>query len=142
MEAGTTAATGALIKLFGVPVITGSAATALGFMFLWPNSPKEAAVRIGSTILSSAICGPALVSVMHSAWPSLFTGARETALMYGTDPAQAFLFVAAPLMVAAGLPAWWVVGAIVRWLDKRKNKDIGELAADFRELAKQVKGQA
>ena len=43
-------------------------------------------------------------------------------------------------MVAAGLPAWWVLGACVRWFDKRRGKDIGELAVDAAAVVKDVRG--
>jgi hypothetical protein len=142
MAVETAGATSALIKIFGVPVLTGAAATALGFMFMWPKTPKEAFIRIASTILFSTVFGPALVITLRSTWPTLFEAARDAAAMYGTEPALGYLFIAAPLMVAAGLPAWWLLGAIVRWLDKRKNKDIGEIAADARELVDQVRGKA
>jgi hypothetical protein len=141
MAVETTAATGALIKLFGVPVLTSAAATSLGFMFMWPKSPKEAFIRMGTTIIFSTCVGPVMVIALRSTWPDLFDSARDIAVMYGTEPAFGFLFIAAPIMVGAGLPAWWVVGAVVRWLDKRKNKDLGELAADAMQLVNQVRGR-
>lgn len=142
MEVGTTAATGALLKLFGVPVISSAAATSLGFMFMWPSSPKEAFVRIGSTIICSTIFGPVLVIALRSTWPGLFDAAKDVATLYGIEPAFGFLFIAAPLMVGAGLPAWWIVGAVVRWLNNRRGKDIGELASDAMDLVNKVRGQA
>ena len=81
-----------------------------------------------------------MVMVVHSWMPGLFDSARAVAVLYGSDPALGFLFIAAPLMVAAGLPAWWVLGATVRWLDKRKDKDIGELARDAAAIVKDVRG--
>ena len=52
------------------------------------------------------------------------------------------LFIAAPLMVLAGLPAWWILGAIVRWFDSRKDKDIGQLAVEAAGLVNKVRGAA
>lgn len=140
MALETTAAGGALIKLFGVPVLAGAAATSLGFMFMWPRSTKEAFIRFCSSIIISTFLGPALVAAVLSWWPSLFDSAKTVAGLYGGDPATGFLFIAAPLMVAAGLPAWWVLGACVRWFDKRRGKDIGELAADAAAAVKEVRG--
>ena len=140
MAIETTAAGGALIKIFGIPVLAGAAATSLGFMFMWPKSAKEAFVRFFVTIVFSVLMGPALVVAVRSWWPSLFENAKDVAVMYGSDPALGFLFIAAPLMVAAGLPAWWVLGACVRWLDKRRDKDIGELARDAAAIVKDVRG--
>lgn len=137
-----TATTGALIKIFGVPLLTSAAATSLGFMFLWPKTQKEAFVRMGSTIIFSTVCGPLLVVALRSWWPSLFDAAREVALQYGVDPAMGVLFIAAPVLVLAGLPAWWILGAIVRWFDKRRDKDIGDLAQDAADVVKRVRGAA
>ena len=140
MAIETTAAGGALIKLLGVPVLAGAAATSLGFMFMWPQSTREAFIRFFSSIIISTFIGPALVAAVLSWWPGLFDSAKTVAGLYGGDPATGFLFIAAPLMVAAGLPAWWVLGACVRWFDKRRGKDIGELAADAAAVVKDVRG--
>ena len=140
MAIETTAAGGALIKIFGIPVLAGAAATSLGFMFMWPKNKKEAFTRFFVSTLSSILFGPALVVAVRSWWPTLFDNAKDVALLYDSDPALGFLFIAAPLMVAAGLPAWWVLGATVRWLDKRKDKDIGEIARDAAAVVKDVRG--
>ncbi|OEZ85649.1 hypothetical protein GQ37_008270 [Janthinobacterium sp. BJB1] len=140
MALETTAAGGALIKFFGLPVLAGAAATSLGFMFMWPKTKKEAFTRFFVSTLFSILFGPALVVAVRSWWPTLFDSAKDVAALYGSDPAVGFLFIAAPLMVAAGLPAWWVLGATVRWLDKRKDKDIGELARDVAAAVKDVRG--
>jgi ABC-type branched-subunit amino acid transport system permease subunit len=118
------------LKIFGLPVAAGALAAALGFVFMWPKTRKEAFIRFFVTIITSVVLGPVLVIVMRSWWPSLFESAKDIAGMYGTDPAMGFLFIGAPLMVMAGLPAWWVMGACVRWLDRRRDKDIAELAIE------------
>ena len=126
----TASASAALIKLIGLPVLAGSLAAALGFMFLWPHSRREAFARFASSIISSAILGPLLVVWARSLAPNLFESSKDVAVMYGSEPAIGFLFVAAPLMVAAGLPAWWVIGGIFRWLDNHKDSDIVEMTTD------------
>ncbi|NIA00954.1 hypothetical protein F2P46_35430, partial [Massilia sp. CCM 8734] len=72
MAVETTAATGALIKFFGVPLLASAAATSLGFMFMWPKTRKEAFLRIGTTIIFSTVFGPLLVVALRSWWPGLF----------------------------------------------------------------------
>ena len=136
----TTAAGGALIKIFGVPVLAGAAATAFAFLFMWPKTLKEAFMRLMCTIATSGIAGPFLVIAVHSWWPSLFDSAKAVAALYGADPALGVLFVSGPLLVVAGLPAWWVIGGVVRWLDRRKDKDIGEMVHDAVEVVKDAKG--
>lgn len=136
----TTAAGGALIKIFGVPVLAGAAATAFAFLFLWPKTLKEAFLRLSCTIATSGIAGPFLVIAMHSWWPSLFDSAKAVSALYGADPALGVLFVAGPLLVVAGLPAWWVIGGLVRWLDRRKDKDLGELVQDAAAVVRDARG--
>lgn len=140
MSFGTeTAAGGALIKFFGAPLLGSVGAIALGFLILWPKTKKEAISRFMSTILFSMFFGPFLVILVRSYYPGLFDNAKIIASMYGVEPAFGFMFIAAPVMVAAGLPAWWILGAVVHWFDKRKDKDIVELATDAIDAAKAVK---
>lgn len=136
----TSAGAGALIKIFGVPVLAGAAATALTFLFMWPRTRREAFVRFTCSICTSTILGPVLVVALHSWWPSLFESAAAVAAMNGADPTLGVLAVAGPIMVLAGLPAWWVLGGIVLWLERRRGKDIGELARDAAEIIKDVRG--
>lgn len=136
----TSAAGGALIKIFGVPVLAGAAASALVFLFMWPRTLREAFLRLASTIAVSSIFGPVAVMMLHSWWPSLFDSSKAVVTMYGADPTMGVLFVAGPVMALAGLPAWWIVGGLVRWLDKRRDKDLGELAHDAAEVVRDVRG--
>lgn len=126
----TAAAGGALVKIFGVPVLTGSLAAALGFIFLWPRTPREAFARFACSIISSATAGPLLVIWMRSCSPGIFEAARAVAVMYGVEPTLGFLFIAAPILVVSGLPAWWIIGGAVRWLDNRRDKDLGAMVRD------------
>lgn len=134
------AAGGALIKIFGVPVLAGAAATALTFLFMWPRTKREAFIRFTCSICTSAILGPLLVFALHSWWPSLFASAGAVAVLNGADPALGLLALAGPLMVLAGLPAWWLLGAVVLWLERRRGKDIAEIAHDAAEAVKDVRG--
>jgi hypothetical protein len=135
-----TAAGGTLIKIFGVPVLAGAAATGLAFLFMWPRTLKEAAVRFACTLAASAVAGPFLVIAVHSWWPTLFSSASQVAGIYGLPAEMGILFVAAPFLVLAGLPAWWILGGIVLWLDRRRGKDIAELAHDAAEVVHDVRG--
>lgn len=135
-----TAGGAAAIKFFGMTVIVGAAAAALGFMFMWPRTLREAFVRFVCAITCSFVFGPMLAMGAHSWWPGLFTSARDFGTMYGGDPLAGLLIAAAPFMLVAALPAWWVLGGLVLWLDRRKGKDIGEMAADAADIVKTVKG--
>lgn len=133
------AAAGALIKIFGLPVLAGSLAAALGFMIMWPKTKGEAFARFASSIITSALAGPLLVVWLRSYKPDLFDSAKFVAELYGTEPALGFLFIAAPVMVCAGLPAWWVIGAVVKWFHVRSHKDVGEMLDDATASIKNAK---
>jgi hypothetical protein len=135
-----TAAGGTLIKIFGIPVLAGAAATGLAFLFMWPKTIKEAAVRFACTLAVSALAGPFLVIALHSWWPSLFSSARELAHIYGLPAELGVLYVAAPFLVLAGLPAWWILGGLVLWFDRRRGKDLAEIAHDAAEAVHDVRG--
>ena len=136
----TSAGATALIKIFGVPVLAGAAATALTFLFMWPRTKREAFVRLTCTIMTSGLLGPLLVIAVHSWAPGLFTSARDVAALNGIDPGLGMMFVAAPIMALGGLSAWWLLGGIVLWLERRRGKDIGEMATDAAHVVKDVRG--
>jgi hypothetical protein len=39
----------------------------------------------------------------------------------------------------AGLPAWWLLGALILWFDRRRSKDIGEIAHDAAKVVRNVR---
>jgi hypothetical protein len=124
----------ALIKLFGGTTLAASAAVTLGFLFLWPKTLKEACLRILCTLICSTFFGPFFVIAVHAWWPTLFASAAAVAASAGAPDMIGLLFLAAPILVMAGLPAWWVVGATVRWLEKRREQDLGQLVAEARAM--------
>jgi hypothetical protein len=143
MSIETTAAggaVGAIFKILGVPLAAGAIATAFAFLFMWPKTLKEAGIRLACTILSSFTAGPFLVIAVHSWSPGLFTSACQLATMYKLPEEIGTLFVSAPFLIVAGVPAWWIVGAAVLWLDKRRGKDLGEIARDAAEVVHEVRG--
>jgi hypothetical protein len=142
MSIETTAAGGALsalLKLFGVPVAAGTVATGLGFLIMWPKTRREGAVRFVCALAGSGIGGPFLVIAVHSAWPSLFASAAAVAAMYGLPPELGTLYVSAPFLVLAALPAWWILGGLVLWFERRRGKDLAELARDAAGDVKKVR---
>lgn len=59
---------------------------------------------------------------------------------YGGAPALGILFVAGPVMALAGLLAWRIIGGLVHWPDKRRNKGIGESVHHVAEVVKDARG--
>ncbi len=129
----TGAAVSATAKLFGLQIGAGAVAAALGFMVLWPKTKREGFARLVSSVLASIVFGPALVAYVNAKAPDLFTSARAMGVTFGVPPEFGVLYAGAPFLVIAGLPAWWVIGAVVRWFEKRRGKDIAELVADAKE---------
>ncbi|TWI65163.1 hypothetical protein IP91_02570 [Pseudoduganella lurida] len=121
-------------------MLAGSAAAALTFLFMWPHTRREAFVRITCAIAMSSTAGPLVIVAIHSCWPELFASARTISMLLGAPEEVGVLYVSAPLMAVSGLPAWWLLGGLVRWLDKRKDKDIGEMAHDVAEVVKDMRG--
>lgn len=113
-------------SMFGVGIV----AAAMGFLVMWPRTMKEAAIRVFFTLTGSAFLGPALVAAAYHQWPGIFGAGVQLAEKVGLEPWFGLFMVAAPLLAMAGLPFWWIVGAVVLWFDKRKGRDLGELAKD------------
>ncbi|OEZ96325.1 hypothetical protein [Duganella phyllosphaerae] len=130
---------GALAQLLALPIAAGMAATVLTFLFMWPRTRREALVRLTCSICTAALLGPLLLIALHSWWPTLFDSAKVLAVLYGGPAMLGVVAVACPVMVLAGLPAWWGLGAVVLWLERRRGKDIGELVHDAAEVVRDVR---
>lgn len=126
------AASGAVLKYFGLHISAGALAAAMGFLVLWPRSMHEGFARLFCTIVASSVFGPMLVVHMHSSRPELFLSAEAVAHLYGLEPAFGLLFVATPLLVIAGLPAWWLIGAVLRFFERDGESWLGVVAQWFK----------
>lgn len=118
-----------LIGLFGLSVI----ASVMGFLVAWPKTAKEAAVRAAATVLGSVFFGPFVAVAAYFKWPGMFEAGIKLAERFGTGEWAVLIgagMVATPFICMAGLPFWWLLGGVVLWLDKRRGKDIGEMARD------------
>ncbi len=127
------------LKFAAVPFFAGLAATSLGFLFLWPASAREAMVRFACTLTVSAVAGPCLAVAAYCWWPALFSSSGQLAMLAGGPAELGVLLVAAPFLVLAGLPAWWLLGAVLLWFERRRSKDIAEIAHDAAEAVRQVR---
>lgn len=141
-EPATSAAGGLAIwkilgGLFGLSIVV----SIMGFLVAWPKTAKEAAVRAAATVLGSVFLGPFVAAAAYFKWPGLFTAGIEVAERLGVGEWAVFVgfgAVATPFICMAGLPFWWILGAAVLWFDKRRGKDLGEMAADARANVKAV----
>jgi hypothetical protein len=135
-----TAGGAAAIKFFGAAVVASALGTALGFLLMWPRTIREAFTRFAASILCSFVFGPLLAMAAHSLWPSLFDSARALGLQYAGSEIAGLLWVGAPFLVLAALLAWWILGALVLWLERRRGKDLGEIVRDAAEVVRDVRG--
>lgn len=124
----------ALSGLFGL----GLMVSILGFLVMWPKTMKEAMVRVTATMAGSALVGPFLVAGVYAKWPEIFGAGVKLATQVGLEAWMGFFMIGAPILALAGLPFWWILGAVVLWFDNRKGQDIGQLAAAARADAAKV----
>jgi len=134
-----TAGGAAALKFFGAAVIASAMGTALGLILMWPRTLQEAFTRCTCSFGTSFVFGPLLAMGAHSLWPGLFDSARALGQQYAGNELAGLLWVGAPFLALAALFAWWVLGAVVLWLDRRRGKDIGEIAADAAAIIRTVK---
>ncbi len=92
-------------------------------VMLWiqPKSPREWAMALICTVMSSICGGAALVQHL-----GMQDWANTTIGLLGLGG----------LIFACGLPGWVLVRAGFAWIEKRKGKDLAELVHDVREAAK------
>lgn len=134
MAAETGAGGAALIKWIGVPVIAASLASALTFVFLPPKTHREFIYRLFVTFIGSFAIGPVLFFWFISQFPGVLDVAvRELSGVAGMDDGMVKMSLSVPFLIAGGLPGWYLLGAMFRWLDKRKGKDLGELVRDAKQ---------
>jgi hypothetical protein len=90
-------------------------------------------------VLACTVAGPILAIAAYCWWPALFASSGQFAILAGGPAELGVLMVAAPFLVLAGLPAWWIVGAVLLWFERRSSKDIAEIAHDAAEAVRQVR---
>lgn len=133
------AAGSALLTIFAAPLLAGAIACALTFLFMWPRTRREGWVRFVCAIAMAGIAGPFLLAALHSWWPTLFVSAGSVMALCGIDASLGVAIVAVPMLVVAALPAWWLLGGVVRWLDRRRDQDIAEIARAAAQAVKDVR---
>lgn len=139
-EPVSTAAGGVAFYKLGVAILGISVvASVLGFVVLWPKTIKEGISRMFATILSSCLFGPALAIAAYTKFPAMFIAAGKLAERLGQHEVVGYMAAGAPWMVLAGMPAWWIGGAMALWFERRRGKDLAEMAADAAGAFRSVK---
>ncbi|WP_254595573.1 hypothetical protein [Achromobacter deleyi] len=135
MEPGSTGLGGiAAVKValaFGLPA---ALAALLGMLIMPPRSPQEFVKRTICTVSCSFVFGPLLAIAVLSWRPSLMETAHWVAARSGAGEERllALFYVLGPCMLLAGLPAWWVLGAYMRWMATMRQKGLLEWLAEVR----------
>ncbi|MGK2829260.1 hypothetical protein ACSI5F_04025 [Ralstonia pseudosolanacearum] len=88
-----------------------------------PRSPREWAVGLTSTVVGSIAGGSAIIMKF-----GLQSWARDP---FG-------LVAMLGLVFACGLPAWAIVRWAFNWIEKRKDRDLAEVAAEVVNDARQI----
>lgn len=134
----------AVFKFFGIPLVAATLGATLAFMMMPPQSPKEWFHRLFCTFLCSLTLGPLLFFAFASTdigGAIVITAVREVAgtairipfasLLIVVDSAYVKLVLASPFLMFGGLPGWYVLGWVIRALERRKGKDLVEVAQEI-----------
>ncbi|NMK48064.1 hypothetical protein [Achromobacter sp. Bel] len=135
MEPGSTGLGGlAALKVAMAYGIPAAIAAMLGLLIMPPRTVREFTVRTVSTVACSFLFGPALAGAVI-AWKPALMEAMTWLAHHGAGSDDALLakfYVLGPSMLLAGLPAWWVLGAYMRWMASMRQKGLLAWLAEVR----------
>lgn len=137
MSEPTTTAAGSVagykLALLTLPVVASLIAFWLGLRYvpLRADAPhKDLVNRVTACLVSSFVVGTAaLVALVHH-YPEAFTAAEALASHALLPPVAGFFLVSGCVFVVCSIPGPWIVAAVFTWLERRKGRDIAELASD------------
>ncbi|MNT32831.1 hypothetical protein [Cupriavidus necator] len=120
-SAAAGAAGAAAFKAFGGPAAVAAGASGLAalvvMMMMTPRSPKEWAVGLISTVVSSVAGGAFVVQKFElQAWTHEYIG---LVALFG-------------VVFACGLPGWAIVRWLFNFIEKRKDASLDDVVADVR----------
>lgn len=118
---------------FGAPA---AIAALIGMLIMPPRTVREFISRTTCTVLSSFILGPLLTIWVITWQPGLLAQAVQVAAHTGVaedlHSLMGLFYVMGPCMLIAGLPAWWVLGAWVRWAQRMQEQGIPNWVAEMK----------
>lgn len=133
MEQSSTGISGAvkIMLMFGVPA---ALASVIGLLIMPPHTKSEFIARTTCTVISSILFGP-LLAIAIVAWqPEIITAAKTLATHTGLGYEELLttFYILGPCQLIAGLPAWWILGAYMRWMAKMREEGVPDWIANFR----------
>lgn len=138
MSEPTTAAgsiAGYKLALFVLPFIGTLIAFCLGVRFapLSADDPhKDVLNRLTACFVSAFVLGTgALVLLMQHA-PGAFVAANAVAIAAGLPAIAGFFALSLCVFILCSIPGPWLWAAVFLWLQRRKGKDIAEIAHEVR----------
>lgn len=99
-----------LIKVYGLAALMGLIVTCLGYMVMPPQTKKEWFYRLFSSVSMSIIIGLPVYEYLSLNYEFVSQVPRLEGLVY---------FI-------VGLPAWWLLGGVFLWLEKRSASAISD----------------
>lgn len=147
MTEPTTAAAGGIagykLALFSLPVIASLLAFWLGLRFvpLRSEDPRgDMLNRVLACLVSGFAIGVPLLVMLMQHMPGFFAAGVQLALMAELPAVAGFFVITGCVLVVSSMPGPWIVAAVFIWLERRKGKDIAEMAQEVREDVANIVG--
>lgn len=88
---------------------------------------KDVVRRLIGCAVSSLVIGIPAMAFLHNTWPWMYTSTSAVFAMMDMSPVYGPKVLNWSILLVAGLPGWWLVGAVVRQMATWRNKTIKEI---------------